>query len=282
MLTEVASARDWRRWCWRLLLLLSCLAQSGCSGFGLLFERLDLLTLWQADRMLDLDDAQEAALEPGVIELREWLRGEGLPAARTALASVEARWAAGDLEGATEQLQAEGKALGVRFLDQAWPRLAPVMARLEQRNLSAYEAYSEERMVDWFASSKSSEAKLQRRIDRLEDWFGDLSDEQIAIVQSHGGWREDEYDLRVANSRQWRQRVGETILARDMARLESLFKHPEQLQSPAYQTWLEEQQAQFRATFKELFPTLTPAQRDHARDRVLDWIDNLASVEPSP
>jgi hypothetical protein len=261
-----------------LLLMLLTGSMGGCFGFNVLFEQLDVLTVWQADRMLDLDAQQEDALEPAMIEIREWLRNDGLPAAQEALNGVDRRWSSGDLIGATEQFEQEGRVLGNRFLVYAWPRLSPLLLMLNENNAAAYESYTEERIPEWFAGSLGAEAKLEDRLERLEKWFGDLTDAQVDIVRKHTQWQEGEYELRVDNSRQWRKRFMDLVLARDMATLESVFTQPEQLQSPAYQGWLKEQQRQYKAMRNDLFAVLTPAQRTHASKRVQDWIVILQSV----
>lgn len=276
MMKSAFRLRPWRH----LLVLLLALSLTGCLGFGFWFERLDGLTIWRLDRMMDLTPEQEADLEPVAVALREWLRAEGIPEARRSLIEVRQRWLQGERVEAVQDFERRGELLVQQFLDASWPLLAPAIEQITPENAAAWDRYVEENAPDWFDEYRSRALKVAERVERLEDWFGDLSDAQVDLVEQNTSWREDEYDLRITNSRHWRSRFIELALAGDLITLEPLFRQPRQLQSPPYAAWREQQREEVLQLLARLLPTLSELQSAHAVERIDDWLAQLEEVSP--
>lgn len=266
----------------RWLLLFSLLPSlSGCFGFGFWFERLDDLAVWQLDKVLDLDASQEALLEPEALALREWLRQETLPQTQALLEEAQERWNAGELKAATLMLESGFENIFNEFMLALAPRLTPLLKSLSDDNLRHWQEYASERYEDWYEESSSLEAKQEDRINRLEDWFGDLSDAQVFLVKKYTRWRKEEYALRVDNSDQWRNQIADIIQKKDWNRLEKLWSDPQSLQSPAYDDWIASERQDYLALMDALYPTLTDRQQASASKRLQGWLDKLAEVDPA-
>lgn len=252
---------------------------TGCVGFGFWFEQLDRLSVWQMDRMLDLNSEQEDQLYEISGDYREWLRNHGVPEAETIIRDVRQAWEEGQLLAATRMLEDRFEDWSREALTAMYPRLQPWLDSLTPENLAYWQAYSRDRYADWFDEHESAEAKLEDRTDRLEDWFGDLSDAQVAMIREHTLWTDADYQRKIDNSEQWREQLSQAILAKDHARLSDWFSNPRALQSESHARWQQAERARFFELAAALYPGLSQTQRDHASARLQEWLDKLAEVE---
>ncbi|GAA3973156.1 DUF6279 family lipoprotein [Allohahella marinimesophila] len=258
--------------------LLLCLSLSGCFSFAFWFERMDTLVMWRLDDMLDLTDSQKEEVEPVIVELREWLRQDGFPDLIPRLENIEQLWAAGESEAALATFEQEASTIIDRFLEASWPAVKPLLIRITPANAEAYREYSEEKMADWFDESETLEAKVEDRVERFEDWFGDLDRRQVQLVRQRTELLDNELQIRMQNSRHRRERFLQLALDEDLAALETMFKHPSNFQTPAYVQWRAQERDQIVSSLHALFPTLDSGQRKHAGERLEDWIDRLQEV----
>ncbi len=260
------------------ILLCTTLMLQGCFGFSFWFDRLDTLTVWQLDRMFDLTDQQEELVRPVAKELQVWLREEKLPRIEKQLTEVKTLWEQGNHVAALETFEQHAGATTDLFLEKSWPKVSDLLAKLTKENAYAYQAYAESRMEEWFEESASESAKVDDRIENLEEWFGGLNDRQVALVKEHTFLAEDELFLRTSNGRERRQRFLALVLDDNWQEVELAYKDPRTLQSEAYKDWREEQREQWQITLMALFPTLTEEQKEHVGDRLDEWIENVRSV----
>jgi hypothetical protein len=260
------------------LVFLLCLSLTGCSTFGFVFERLDWLTLWQLDRMFDLNDEQEQTLEPKAKDLQNWLRVEGFPKLITELNQVVTLWDANQLPQAIDHMESASLVLGKEALNAAMPLLTTLAESFSPNNAKHYRQYIKEKQTDWFAYAESNETKIAFRIDRLEDWFGDLTDAQVVIASRWSMLQPNEQQIRLDNNQQWTEKLIETALAKDIDQLRHWLQNPEVLWSKAYQQLYDTNYANVQSMMDALLPTLSEAQKKHARKRVNDWIKNLQEV----
>ena len=68
-----------------------------------------------------------------------------------------------------------------RFLSSLAPRIEPLWLMLDNSNLDAFDEYLEEGKERWFKALTNEEDNEDQRIERLENWFGDLNDEQVEL-----------------------------------------------------------------------------------------------------
>ncbi len=253
---------------------------SGCFGFNFVFERLDQLLVWQADRMLDLSGEQEDAMAPAAVAIREWIRAEGIPLTVDKLEAIDQQWRAGQHYEAAVQFREESKVIGRQLMTASWQALSDFLLSLNEANADAYESYVESHYDEWYEESTSQKNKVHDRIEKLEDWFGDLTDQQVALVHQHTQWQAGEFELRVANSRQWRVAFLTHIQQNNRTALASAFADPTRLQTPEYQRWVDQQSSEYDTMMQQLLPTLSEDQKTHASERLEDWIGLLKGVAP--
>lgn len=258
-----------------VLILLITLLVSGCSGFGLLFERLDWLMVWQLDRMFDLSAEQEERIQPKAAELREWLRNDGFPKVINEFNYTLTLWNEGQLESAYNHMDGTSKVLISDFLAQLVPVVQTLSLTLTEENAEHYRQYNNEKQEDWFEYAESDESKAQERIEQLESWFGHLSDQQVISIMPYTKLYPNERRVRVDNNNQWRERILSAALARDTALLKRWIESPELLWTKEYAHVYQKNKRDIVSMMKVLFPTLTSTQKNHAAERVLDWISKM-------
>lgn len=258
-----------------VLVLSITLLVSGCSGFGFLFERLDWLMVWQLDRMFDLSAEQEEQLQPKAAELREWLRNEGFPSAIDGFNQTLTLWNNDQLEAAYNHMDNTSKTLIDDFLVQLVPVVQTLSLTLTEENAEHYRQYNKEKQEDWFEYAESDESKTDARIEQLDSWFGHLSDQQVMIITPYTKLFPNERQIRINNNDQWRERVLSAALARDTAQLKRWIESPELLWTAEYSLLYQHNKNDIDVMMKALFPILTKKQKEHAADRVLDWVGKL-------
>ncbi|MEJ2445289.1 MAG: DUF6279 family lipoprotein [Exilibacterium sp.] len=260
------------------MITLLSLSLSGCFGFSFWFERLDTIALWRLDDMFELTADQEDQAEPVLEALQEWLRNEAFPDVIPRLQHIETLWRRGELEQAFLTLEVDTQYLVNRFLQESWPMIVPLLEQFTAKNARAYLAYGESKTDDWFDETESEEAKLEDRIDRLEDWFGHLNDAQLQLVETHTRLFTNERTIRIDNSRQRRERYMELALAGDIPAMQRVYTHPADVQTPQYRQWREQERQQIHQLFRQLVPTLSEKQRRYTGKKLRRWITNLEAV----
>ena len=117
-----------------------------------MFERLDVLTVWQMNRMFDLTDEQEEQFEPVAVELREWIREEGFPRLIIDFKEVDRLWNDNQLDRAMSHMHETTKGNIELLLQSVWPKVRPTILTFNENNLAHYKEHTKEQRDDWFKS----------------------------------------------------------------------------------------------------------------------------------
>jgi len=262
----------------RNAILFLCLLISGCSTFSFVFERLDVLTIWQMNRMFDLTDEQEEQFEPVAVELREWIREEGFPRLIIDFKEVDRLWNDNQLERAMSHMHETTKGNIELLLKSVWPKVRPTILTFNENNLAHYKEHTKEQRDDWFKSATSKEAKLESRIKPLEEWFGDLSDAQVVIVDSWIELAPKEREIRYANNDHWITMFTQRVLARDQDSLDTWSQEPSMWWTEEFRQWRNVNEVATKSMLMELFNTLSEQQKRHASERLREWIELMEEV----
>lgn len=258
--------------------ILMSLSLSSCSTFSFFFERLPWLSSWQMSRMFDLNDEQEVQVEQVAAQMKLWFEQEGFPLLVADLEMAEREWMAAS---SSEQIISLFNTLefhNSKFLEELAPRLAPVAVILEEENLSAFQAYIDDKTDDWFASLESEEDKEDSRVERLENWFGDLNDAQVDVVRRHVSLLNGERDVRLENTKHWVGEFVSSIRNRQKIAIESWIQDPSIWWTEEYARSRDANRYQLESLLGELVPSLSDRQKDRAGEELQDWIDELKEV----
>jgi hypothetical protein len=264
----------------RVSVLLFTLLISGCSTFGFVFERLDWFTLWRLDSMFDLTEEQEDQVRPDLLAIQEWMRQEGFPETISKLEVLIEVWDADEPEAAYRYLMSSMASLNGIYLNAMKDGVVTFSLHLTEENASHYRDYSDEKQTDWFDSVRSLEARIDKEVERLENWFGHLNDQQVAVIENWASMTENELQVRIDNHLSWREGYLQAALNRDAALIRAWLDDLSIFWTREYALLKEHNAQQRQALLFELFPTLSSKQKFHAREYVEDLIEKLRDVLP--
>ena len=253
---------------------------SGCSTFSFVFERLDWFTLWRLDSMFDLNEEQEELIKPDLIAIQEWMRLEAFPSTINKLGEVLELWEADKPEQAYLHLISSMDNLNHFYLKAMEDGVVKFSLRLTEENAQHYREYSNDKQKDWFESAQSTEARIDHETERLEEWFGRLSDEQIKLIENWASVSDNELQIRIDNHISWRDKYLQTAINRDEALLRDWLKDLSIFWTPEYTQLKQHNQQQRQNLLFQLFPSLSDKQKRHARKHVESWIEKLQDVLP--
>ena len=261
-----------------LLIVFLCFSVAGCSTFSFFFERLPWLSSWQLSRMFDLDDDQEVRVEEVAEQIKEWLETEGFPGLVEELDSGLKLWRDSPSADLVTGLFDELESYNSKFLAEIAPLVTPLVMSLRDENLNAFEAYIDEKTGDWFESLETEEDKRDSRVERLEKWFGDLTDAQVAIVRKHVVLYPDERALRLENTGHWVHLFVDSVKNARKNEIENWLREPSVWWTTDYTELRSKNRQQITLILNELVPTLSERQANRAASELQDWIDELRDV----
>lgn len=261
-----------------VLIVTVSLSLGSCSTFSFLFERLPFLTSWQMDRMFDLSDEQEAIVRSRTEELVLWLRSEGLPHVIQDLETSKSLWQNHQYEAAASHFEHGLEHATNRFLEAARPHLVTLFISFDENNTQAYRDYNSERATEWFESLESERAKEDKVIDRLEEWFGSLSEPQLTASRNIISLVENERGIRLVSNEHWKERFLAAALARDEQALNAWLSHPEGWWTDAYRQLKDINRTQIRTLVRSIINNMSKEQSEQVSETIEDWIDSLNDV----
>lgn len=261
---------------------------SGCSAVRLGYDNGPSLTLWWLDRWLDLNRNQEARARPLVEDWFAWHRSTQLPDYAQWLATWQQR-AGGPVTA--EEVCRWTDVARERFataLDRAVPPAAELLPLLEPAQWAHLERRLAERakqMREEFAQTDPkarAAAALDRALDRSEQFYGALTDAQRKLLAdglAQQAVAPEEWlagrEARQAELLQSLKRAQqEPDTARRAAALRSALQRWTRPGDERSQRW----QAQGCELTARLHNSTTPAQRQHLRERLGAWEEDLRAL----
>lgn len=260
---------------------------SGCSSFGLVYNRLDTLVHLEVGRYIDLTPSQRADFDLRFSELWRWHRQTQLKLyaddlrafAETAALPVSAD----EVESLTERARAhavrlaektfDGFASGVATLNDA--QVDDLLSELAARNAKERKKALKLDDDEW------REKRAKESIERLDDWAGSVTPEQRQRIREWAAGLVRK--LPPADASALRP-LREVLAGRDepefRERLSRLFIDPEL--APEDRAELEAERAARSAMLADLSELATDAQRRHLQKRLLEIARELDGLAARP
>lgn len=275
-----------------LIIGVALAALSACSLVRVSYDNGPALALWWLDGYLDLDDAQETAARPLLREWFAWHRATQLPQYARWLATWRER--TGDDVNAAEICRWSAQARDALWTatERALPAGAQLLPTLKPAQLD----YLAAEMADKLADERRKRAQpsvverraaaLERAIDSAEELYGALNDAQRRLL-AEAVARSPMDAVRWLDDRERRQRrfVDDLRRARTLpdeaARLVALRTAAQALSQPSDADTAALQarwQAQGCEVSARLHATTTPAQRQHLRERLSAWEEDVGAL----
>ena len=261
------------------LLLLSC---ASCSAVRFAYNNADIYLRWQLGRYLDVQGAQGEDLDKRVAAFLAWHRVNALPQYVRLVNEAGDRFTRGisqqDLVWGYDSIQAQMlKAVraGAGEIADLLDRLTPEqIAVLERKFAEDNRKYAREFLAGSIEERRRRRAK--RNVERLEEWFGELSEAQVERVRRYSertpfteGMRDRERKrlqaefLAMVRAREATARFVDWALTWDRGR------------EPAHAAAVRAQRMEYFAMLLDLNKSLTQSQRQMAEVRIRELVSDF-------
>ena len=261
---------------------LLALAVAGCSAVRTVYQHADIYLKWKASSYLVLEGEEAEELERRVDDFLAWHRVEALPQYALLADEARRRLARGlsreDLvwgyDAAMAQARQSARAAAERIaplLDRLTPEQ---VALLEQRLAKDNRRFAREHLRG--SDAERRRRRVERNVERLEDWVGGLSESQFERVQR--------YSERAPLLEELRARERERLQARFLAlvragaareRLPEAAAHWDSEREPAYAAAYQAAREEYFAMLLDIERSLTAEQRARAARRLRRWAEDF-------
>lgn len=277
----------------RGLLLAAACVLVGCSALRLGYgQGPELAFLW-ADRYLDFDGNQSPQVRAALHEWFAWHRSNELPEYARQLAVLQS-----ELQQPVSPEQAcRFYEWGTARLDQAWERALPAMAQVaptlrpEQlkhmaRRFDKVNAEFEDEMLSE-APKEQQRLWAEQLAERYETLFGTLDRAQQRLIDTEvarlpmtpAQWHAERL-LRQQDTLATLRQIAQpgTTPADAQARLQALFERSRHSPRAAYRALSQQQVKAHCALFAQVQSLATPAQRQHAAEKLQGWQEDAREL----
>jgi len=272
------------------VVVIFALAVSGCSQFKLLYSFSGEAIESEASYFLDLDDAEQTALEAKTDELVDWHRVQMLPQYADFLRRTADAAEAGPLdEPPVRQTVSNLRQLLRATVEGASPFIADILVKhTHPKKLEHLRGRMKERNAERRAALDEPldvriKSKMDNAISRFERFFGDLTPQQTAAVRRY-------FEEREKTSTAWmnfREERGRALLAflgerpgRDEIAqfMPILMLRSKQVIDPRYKQFSDNWWARFTDWMVEISTSLTPEQRRHFSQVLRDYAQDMIEL----
>ena len=260
------------RW---ILALAALLFLSGCSVTRLAYNNADVFLRWQANHYFDFQGEQSDELDRGLAAVLAWHRPTALPKYAKLAEEAAARVSRGirreDLDWSYDAVRAQVReALGVAAGEAAvlLDRLSPEqIVHFELRLAEGNRDFAKEHVHGTL--EERHKRRVKRNLDRLEEWFGPLSEAQAARVRLYSERAPFSADLRERDRKRRQAELVAMLRARESKRRFAAWAQDwEGGREPAYIEASQATRAEYVKLVLDLDRTLSAEQREHLAIRL--------------
>jgi hypothetical protein len=247
----------------------------GCSVTHLAYNNADVFLRWQANHYLDFQGEQSGELDRSLAAFLVWHRATALPQYARLADDAAARVLRGikqeDLEWSYDAVRAQiREALGAAAGEAAGllDRLSPEQINhLEQRLAEGNREFAKEQVHG--TMEERHKRRVKRNLDRLEEWFGPLSEAQAGRVQRYSERAPFSAELRERDRKRRQAEFIAMLRAREAKRrLAQWVQDWEAGREPAYAEASRATRAEYIDLLLDLDRTLGAEQREHVAKRL--------------
>lgn len=266
------------------------LLAAGCSMFRLAYNNVEIGINWMLDGYFDLHGEQHALLKSRLESLHAWHRSEELPLYVDGLRAVQARarqpLQRGDLEWVVDM----SKKRYERLVREAAPGAADLLVTITDDQIQSLEKkyarenkkFAKEHKLNG-TPDEQRKARSKKVLAMIEDWVGNLSDDQeTALRQSIDNWPLN-YAL-VLEDKQRRQREFVLLLEKNRdagtlaAKLQDWMINYEQGRSPEYAAYSRQRMEHLTALVLQTDRLLKAKQRAHFIDKLEGYVSDFSAL----
>jgi hypothetical protein len=247
----------------------------GCSVTRTAYNNADVFLSWQANHYFDLEGEQVEELDRRLDIYHAWHRKQALPQyariGQEAAARIQRGLKREDLEWGYDAVQAQirealGQAAGeaTGLLDRL---SAAQISRLEQRLAEDNRKFAKERMQG--TMEQRHQRRVKRNTERLEEWFGPLTEVQTERVRRYSERAPYSADLQDRDRKRRQAEFVAMLRARETGtRLKPWVQNWDTGRAPEYAAAVQATRAEYTELLLDLDRTLSADQREHAASRL--------------
>jgi hypothetical protein len=247
----------------------------GCSVTRLAYNNADVYLRWQANHYFDFQGEQSDELDRRLDAFLDWHRAKALPHYARLADEAAARLTRGvrreDLEWSYDSLAVQAReALGAAAAEAAGllDRLSPAqIEHFEQRLAEENRKFAKEQLQG--TMEERHQRRIKRNLERLEEWYGPLSEAQAARVRRYSERAPFSAALRDRHRKQRQAELLAMLRAREgRQKLAKWLQDWEGGRAPEYVEAARATRAEYIDLLLDLDRTLSSEQREHAVKRL--------------
>jgi hypothetical protein len=252
---------------------------SGCSAMKLAYENADTYLMWRGGQYFEFRGAAKEEYARRVQKFLAWHRRIALPQYAALADEAAARLARGlsqaDLSWGYDAFQVQVRA-GLRA---AAAETAELLDALEPAQIASLErrlADDNRKFAKDYGLAKPAgerrKRRVERNVERMEDWLGTVSDEQLERIKLYAARAPLDEEGRDRERRRLQRELVLMLRAGEArARLAEWAVNWEQRREPEYEKARRAHREEYQGMLLDLDRTLTAAQRAHAVKRLRDF-----------
>ncbi|MBS0338294.1 MAG: hypothetical protein JSS40_16100 [Proteobacteria bacterium] len=272
---------------WRLIVVLAMFAVlPGCTALQLGYNNADALIHWRGGKYFGFEGEQKAEFERRVQHFLAWHRKSELPKYASFANTLGDRLARGisqtDLVWGYDSFQA----LLRQTLRAAAAESGELLDTLSAAQLERFQARLEKENRDFAKDHALADPpeerrarRVRRNIERLEDWFGALTDAQIERVRLYSARAPLDDELRDQDRKRMQRELVAMFNAKlARSRLVQWAAAWDQNRDPLYETLRKENLREYFSMLLDLDRTLSPEQRSRAVQRLRGFAGDFTAL----
>jgi hypothetical protein len=270
------------------LLLAASLLLASCTAVEFAYNNAPAYLAGEFDDAFDVDDAQSEQVDLAFERFFEWHRQYELERYHELLDSAAMRVADGIRADEFMDITREMRSAWHRSLGRLADDFAPLLATLSPEQIDHYEAYFRERSEEYedylaMDAAGRKEYRVKRGLERLEDWFGELSERQREDIGARLLQLPEIYPDWIAY-REARQRAFVDALRRapveglPAQRLRDIALDPDSKHARAFQSARSAYWLAYAQMIEDINGSLTSMQLQHAVNRLRNYADGVGNL----
>jgi Family of unknown function (DUF6279) len=273
-----------------LIFALALLLVGGCSMLRLAYNNADFAINWTLDGYFDLHAEQHALLKARLETLQNWHRSEELPLYVDGLKSLQARARLSLQREDVERIMEAAKMHYERLIKQAAPGAAELLVTITPEQIKTLEKkfaknnkkFIKEHKLNGTADEQRK-ARVKKIIESIEDYVGNLSDEQETLIrQTVETWPLNYSQAQEDRLRRQREFVALLEKNRDAKTLAPLLTDwmilYEQGRTAEYENYSKQRTENFIQLVLQTDRMLKPKQRAHFIDKLESYIGDFNAL----
>jgi hypothetical protein len=254
------------------LVLALLLALSGCHALQVGYNNADTWLQFRANRYFGFQDEQKADFERRVEHFLAWHRRSELPLYARMADELANRLGRGvsqaDLVWGYDSLQTflrQGIRAGAGEMGELLDALSPdQIGRFQERLDKENRDFVKDHGLDKTPDERRA-IRVKRNVDRMEDWFGSLSDAQVGRIALYSKRAPLDAELRLRDRKRFQGELLAMIRKKEArTRLVPWAVAWDKHREPAYEAMRQANLAEYYSMLLDLDRTLSPEQRGKA------------------